>query len=819
MTKEQKNRASTRGKFLFSNTRSQITILGTGVVVAGIYLIFPMFWKDHWIFVSLISIGFAMLPLFSLWKSWMEYGWQVGIAPGLTFVLMGIFIWFFGYDSDAIWMDAFHNLFWTNLGVLSIWLILVMFAFRTRPHGEVWRDYRWIIAPAILILLFLFDTSWAQSTLSTSSLKKNVIHSTPPDTLQFYAKYPSRVLFDDADSSEIHLWVIGSLNCEEQEISGQGLLFAIKPPPDTPLEWSDKLTFKLNKTTTAVTLLIQPFEPTEPDSRFVQLNLSSGGKSLETPDWKITVESKHDSQVRAWKKYFLDTGGIVVSLITAVFVGIKQLEEEKKRQNVERVKQAIATFDTDSKNDFSKALKEHLELTADWNEWDRATQDQFCDKYSSFVEEGLWNIVANITLTDVPSIIERCLQVCERIFDGEQEKPISTIKQLQSAMEKKDHSELNLFVQKYPESGVLVKQIEKTLDVPITLGTEYIPRQGQIRFLAKQFDANNKLTMWLEKHQMIFSPFLDAPNVFSLLPKENKMLIELATTRFVFNDSLYQERQLSFSNVWDLRAGLFEYLKQMPPKVKPDTFIILLTPEMFLDFGVETSLEQFFHALAEAWIWELIDDWSTYYSLTYPQRGLVGRLLCWHGNSPDAILSRLEQIFEEQNRNNSAQKMMLQIIDWLENIDSSNLQLGEMKSLIDLRPLPKRRTLLVNLAGTSSTKLDAFPFFEQQTNWPKRQAWSVVNFQISVSIPRLISTTDIIQQCNERVNLCSNNLIQGFDELFIPHNEKPAEKLLAEKADGSPGKMVRLGQKLLFQHVEKYSLDEPLHIEDLITLE
>ena len=39
------------------------------------------------------------------------------------------------------------------------------------------------------------------------------------------------------------------------------------------------------------------------------------------------------------------------------------------------------------------------------------------------------------------------------------------------------------------------------------------------------------------------------------------------------------------------------------------------------------------------------------------------------------------------------------------------------------------------------------------------------------------------------------------------------------KANGSPGEMVRLGQKLLLQHIAKYPPQEDLHVEDLIALE
>lgn len=826
MTKE-KNERSSMGRFLFSQYNPQIIILGIAIVVTGIRLLFSPFWSEHWMVISLVATGLAMLPLFNLWDGWIGYGWQVGIAPSMTFILMGIFIWFFGYDSvGTIWVDAVYNLFWTNLLILSFWLVFVVFLFLRQLHGEIWRDYRWVIAPAVLILLFLFDTSWAQSTLSLSNLKRSTINSTSLDVgLQLHAEYPAQILFDDLTGNEIHLWITGSLyRIKEEKLiiySGQELLFAIKTESDKPLEWYAALPVVLTKDTKALTLLVMPIKRQNVNTQPVRLSLYDASKVLDTENWTtIVIESKHDWQVRKWKNGLLDTGGTVVSLIVAIFAGIKQLEEDKKRQRAERIKQAITTFDTDINNDISKIFKEHLGLVVDWDEWDRFLQDQFCDKYSLFVEKNLWDIVANKDISEIPIYLEHCLGICKAIFEGEEENPTSIIKRLLLIIENKDEGSLNAFINEHPESVSLIKQIAKLVsDKPLIIQVERIPRQEQIFSLSRPFDVNNKLSIWLEQRKLSASPFLDVHNAFTLLPRGTKMLIEGASTRFVFNDSVYSEKQLNFSTFWDLSAGLFEYIKQMPPKIKQNSFIVLLTPDMFLEYGEGPLHQLLFHALAESWFWEIIEDWSTYYSLTYSQRGLVGRLLCWHGNSSDSILSQFESRLGVQRHSSDTRKMSQQLVDWLKNTDSSDLLPGEMKSLVGLCPLSKQSVLLINSTAADIKLRDPSFFLNNQYLLNLKRMWNDVNFQISISVPRLVSTNDIIQQCNERVNLCSDNYLQGFDELFIPHGQEPAEKILAEKAAGSPGKMVRLGQKLFYQHVEKYLVDEDLHIEDLMTLE
>jgi hypothetical protein len=76
-----------------------------------------------------------------------------------------------------------------------------------------------------------------------------------------------------------------------------------------------------------------------------------------------------------------------------------------------------------------------------------------------------------------------------------------------------------------------------------------------------------------------------------------------------------------------------------------------------------------------------------------------------------------------------------------------------------------------------------------------------------------------IQRCVIQENTPSDQGINTFNDLFIRHDEEEAEKILARKANGSPGEMVRLGKDLFVQHVANHSLDENLHIEDLIALE
>jgi hypothetical protein len=874
MTKEDKQTSG--GVSFFSTYRSQIIILGViGIVIVAIYQIFPVFWEDHWIPILFNAFGLGMPALFSLWNYWVGYGWQVGIAPGLTFALMGISTWLFGYDTETLWVDAVFNLFWTNLLVLAIWLILVLFAFRTRPpketnreynnqdhkhnnkksskqdyrKGEIWQDYRWIIAPAVIILLFLFDTSWAQSTLSTLSLKKSSIKATPQGAFQVHAEYPLQIPFNEAESSEIHLWATGTVNCLNLEISADGLLFAVKPQSEKPLVWNDKLAFNLSKGSNAVTLLVITDEYPTTNSRSVELALNSGGNKLDTSNWAIRIENKQDSQMRGWKKNFLDAGSTIVSLITAVFVVVKQLEEEKKRQKAKQIEQAISDFSVNAKKDFLKTLQKHWDLIADWNEWDRTLPVQFREKHASFMEKDLWDVIANNTLEEVKECVYLFLRIYWKIFEDKEGKPASTINLLHDALQGNIPALLAM-LKEYPESISIAKQIARNLpddlkkEIPKKYKNEFLqeiitlkedlgfpdpesfPLQSQFRFYTIQSQMESRLAAWLEKHDLRCSPFADSVSPYTSTPRDEKMLIEQVPAGFSLSTFEYSTQNFGFENSWDAGAALFEYAKNLPQKIEDETFVTVLTPAMITNFGMEQPRTLFLHALAEGWLWTLAEAPATYYSLGKSQRALTGRLLRWHGGSPFSIIRSLEKILGREKGEKSTQKFIENMAAWLENMEASDLRKEELPALLELRPSSKQRFTLALVSSAdlqSAASAEISPamhgVLDSESKWLKSHGWALAHFTVSNVNPQQVSEDKLVKQCQDRVRICSDGQVEALESLFAPHPEDPADLILARKAAGSPGKMVRLGYRLLLQHVKSYSPDTLLNIEDLLALE
>ncbi len=772
------------------------------------------------------------------------YAWQILASPLLAAILLFLFFWLFGYDV---------NLLWTNVLIVAVWSILVLFAFWRRPHGEIWRNYRWIIAPTVIILLFLFNVSWAQSTIATSSLEKSVFKSASSSAFQLHAEYPSQILFDTTEPSEISLWTTDLSGCAKVTISGNGLLFAVKPSSDAPLEWSEQLTLKFDRTTTAITLLVQPSQLLDIDSQTVQLYLSSGGASLDTKDWELIVESKRDTQIRNWEKNFLATGGTIISLITAIFVGVKQLEEEKKRQKAEQVKQAIDNFDTDAKSDFSKMVEKHLSLTTDWNEWDPGLKEQFHRKYSSPFEEKLWVGLSDKTIAEIINDVDLCLQLCVRTFEDEKEKPIPVLKQLQSALVQDENAPLSLLsmLNEYPASIVVAKQIasafpgdlkNKTVaeyagkfpdqirDLRNELGfpdTESFPMQKQFAFYAKSHTYEDRLTAWLKARELDYSPFADAESPFYSVP-DKLLLIDSVAPGFTLPPSNLQNTIFEFTNSWDAGAALFEYCKSLPIKIKDEVFFVAIAPSLIENQGMDQPRKLYLHALAEQWIWSLAETQTFFYSLKDAQRNLAGRLLRWHDHSPSITVNKIARYsgFSEEVKNQTI--FSSKIKEWLTAIDSDDLRTEEVNALIRLSPLPEQRTLFListidlNPHVDSQISTSLHEKLGEESDWLSVHDSQQAHFQIGNKNQLLVLQDSLVTQCNNRIRICSQNKVDAFNFLFTPHNEEPAENILAHKAAGSPGKMIRLGQKLLLQHVENHSPDEKdyeyLHIEDLIAI-
>jgi hypothetical protein len=629
-------------------------------------------------------------------------------------------------------------------------------------------------------------------------------------------------------------------------IASSDLFFAIPTSNDTPPQWTKMLTVPLQKDDKTLSILIRPAQPAQDFTKVAFITVQSPHTELTlqsaTPP-AVKLEGSQDAQRRLWLGALMDTGSIsLIAGIALAWLEIQRRETEEKRKRENEVTRAIETFDD------SKVLEDHRDLIRDWNKWEKELQDQFRDKYASFMEKDLWEAIANKTLEEVKEDVQRLLPICERIFEDKESKPISIIKRLQEALQNDARALLSM-LKEYPESIGIAKQIARNLpddlkkQIPEKQKDEFLqeiillkeelgfpdtksfPLQSQFRFSTVPSHAEARLAAWLEKHGLRCSPFADKVSPYTSMPLDEKLLIEHVPAGFSFPAFEHSTQHFRFANSWDAGAAWFEYAKNLPQKIKNETFVAALTPSMIANFGVEQPRHLFLHALAEGWAWTLADAPAIYYSLGKSQRALAGRLLCWHGGSPFPIVHSLEQILGRKKDEKGTKKFIENVAAWLENVEANDLRKEEIPALLELRPSSKQQFTLalvssVDWQTSASAEMppDVHQALDGEAEWLKAHGWALVCFMISDSNPQMISEDNLTKQCQQRVQICSDEQVEALESLFAPNFEEPADLLLARKAAGSPGKMVELGQNLLLQHVEKYSPDEPLHIEDLLAL-
>lgn len=774
---------------------------------------------------------------------------QLFIVPVVAAILLIFFYAFFGFDP---------NLLQINTAILVIWLSLVLLSFLIRPNGELWREYRWIIAPAVLILLFLFDTSWAQSTLSTSVLQKGVIERVAlHNGLQLNVEFPSRILYDGSSEAEARLWTIGSFGSRDSiplkiESNNNELLFAIKTESEAPLQWARSVEMELSEEVRAVTLVVQPLRYTDLKPQRTTLNVFTGGTKLNTADWQpLSIESRWDAQLRAWKTNILGTSSIVVSLIVAIFAGVKQFEEEKKRRRADEIRQAIDTFDTAAKDELTKILKQTLELVRDWDEWDRTLQTRFSEKISTFFQSrDFCESLVEKSISDLPGDIDVCQQL-SAITSIAPEQPRLIGSSLQH-----NAQDLLTLLKNYPHSLALVEKITRSFPpdlktkIPDDYKSDFLPQilelkhelgfvdldgfplKSQFHFYLETAAPEDRLAVWLQKHELCYSPFIDAVTPHTLVPSEDKSgeegkrFIDLVPTGFVLPALEQKTEEFILASSWDTSAALFEYVRNLPTKTKGEAFVVLMTPTMVSDFGTEQPRELFLHALAEQWLWALAETSAGYYSLRETQRPLLRRLLCWHGGSASAVVNSLEQILGERLDDRRTKNLFKKTGEWLATTDNSELRKEEINGLIELRPFPAQFTLLLIssadwwMQAGGQLSPDVHRGLDKNAEWLQMHGWALVHFVISKSKNeyQAISIQELEKQCRQRMLICSGGRMEAFEQLFAPHSKEAADHILARKASGSPGKMVRLGQALLLRHLVQHPQENWLRIEDLEAL-
>lgn len=759
--------------------------------------------------------------------------------------LLFAYFYFFGYDPVIACLNGV---------ICAISLALFLLSRRVETLGK----HRWIFGSALLILVSLLDFSRAKSTLNVNAAedRRLIEYSIAGSNAILHVDYPAQILYDSEETSAIEVWLAPSSPYPPPIIffESETMFLAAQPDEDSPPQWKKKLEVTPPADGGSVKILILPDQASASLRSDSALHIT-GDTSVEIERQpELIVESKGNALIRFWKGAIVDVGGEIIALIVAIFSGWKQIEEEKKKEEAEKEEQAkrdeqekqkiagarkdIEAFATQFRANILPALDRYLAAVETWG---GDLRNEFAGKLTDFLQsDDFWTSLEDQDIEELQSILKKISELCEKTGAGS-----NAVKLLESALRQDGRSLLSL-LKESPRSILAVKRIlhsypgdvkekmpdefrnefsKEIMEVKDLLGfveTDHFPLKGQFQFYADVPAADARFAGWLNGHGMTHSPFLDARNPYTKIPDSDKLFIEQVSSGFVFHDIEQPVEALKFTNDWDARAAMFEYLRAMPSQSAQETFVTPLTPAMLSDFGLERPREVCLHALAEQWLWLLAGSRTLYYSLKNPQRALLGRLLCWHCGSPSAAVQSLEQIPGDPS-DAARGKLFARLAEWLSGSDAKSLLPQETNTLIELRPAPTQITLLVAAPSDwwpeagGAWPLDIRAWLAGEDNWLKSHGWAGVYFAVSDTNPQKLSDQQLIHLCKRRLGVASGGRIEALEQLFAPHPEDPADDILARKAEGSPGRMIQLGQRLLLQHAQKPS-PELLQIENLINL-
>ena len=264
--------------------------------------------RDHvsQIFVLGIVVAFVTLPYFVFPQFWDNYRIPVLITAG-------------------------------GLAILTLFSL----------GGNLWENYRWIIGPAILILLVLIDATWKKSTLNVDTLAKyqSIDYSIPQSKTSLHVEYPVQVLYDSQNMPTLAFWLIDPAPCHSQTITveAENLLFAVHATTDSPLLWEKALEVNLPKDGSELTILLRPTSSLgiTNESRLV---ITSNNAELRPnqnviPPY-IKLEGKQNAQIRLWLVALLDAGSISIVLgIAIVWLEKQRKDDEDRRRKEEEEKE------------------------------------------------------------------------------------------------------------------------------------------------------------------------------------------------------------------------------------------------------------------------------------------------------------------------------------------------------------------------------------------------------------------------------------------------------------------------------------------------
>ena len=682
-----------------------------------------------------------------------------GIA---LFVAISAPLVIFSVVGCASW-DQYFRFILLNATIIFLLFILHF-------HQKFWRENRWIVMSSAVVLVTWMIAAWGQSCLSVESLESLKIFPSPGSRLGFSVAYPNRILYDTTEIPSISIWrdcpARACANIKVKLISDNAhLQFALQN--DAPI-WQETFSVILPGDGSEKVILLR--RPSLSGNQKAHLKVLMTDTNVPHPIGAILVEGAWEAK---WRNFWLNlfgTGSVVITLIAAVFAGLKQIDEQKRNERKKKIDDFIHQTNEYKyeRGKVEEFLEDSLIELNDWSDWESVQKKNYRSAFSRLIDKVSRKATAQETFSPEPSAwIQPAEQIIEKLQYEEDARIIL--------------ARLNLAPRFQLEKYLLQRQF-------VQRAVSALPQSG---------------TWGMESWRMRFAPFDDNAHPFLYVQDGAFPLLE--PVNFPFDKNRFTHQSYYFQNTWDLRAGYYQYCRTFDISIGEDlrglsqrTFFVPVLAEEIPPWAETVNFEEhFLHNLAAAWLRLLADNPSIADEINLIQMEAIGRLLVWHYGSASAV----------QSLSLSPNARILQHLQVIK--PEKTLGVGDPISFLSLRPPGADQTLYlfaeISPAGKSDERaLVSLP--EKSAKAFEAANLHVACFLLVVKIEQAkalkMSNADLKELLNKRIRLSSSERVPAFEDLFFPAAGELMDDFIS-RANGSPGKIIQMAHSLMERHIQQ----------------
>lgn len=707
----------------------------------------------------------------------------------------------------------FWNAHWRFISLNALAFPVLLFVRQAWP--ETWQDNRWLIMPAALIALWWANSSWVVTYETSQKWEVQAIYPLPLKDNSLRVSFPRQIPFDESKIPTLKIWCENNIkkDCGGRRVTLQSadksLLFSYTTEPRI---WQSQLLVRLNSSGAEQTILLAR-NPSEPNG---QISLLAHENGEINPLGKITFETESEAQARNFWLTLLQGGSVAVTIIGAVFAGLKQREDERRKEEKGRKDEqekrerenVFALFSSSYQpGQMTRTAQKLAEQQGVIDHWNEELRKEFKEKF------GAW----------VTDVVKRYWQ--DEIKNTGQD---DFLHQLEAAWQKTDEK---------THPALIEIEIARKESDPLTVSCHYPLEQYPLQKLFQQyvkFDSapQQQAQFGPQEWGLYANPFSQTNNPFvSIQPlwlENGAPPVALNQVHFPFSENRFSHQKYYFLTGWDVQAALYSFCaefnrdpllnaaqKNYPPESRRTLFVPVLPFHWKDGFSLQ---EQLLYCLAERWLEILVSVPNVINSLLPAEQEWLAALLLWRYDSGAIIKSRI--ILAEQNPKSPLLPVSREFFALLEKRPPQPIYQDNLDTLnwLALRP-----------AATVQT---VFLFSEVFPNLPGSPAQSDCirslspDFEKALDLARVFFVRFFLAKPEERAcvlaldieplrKVLDNHLVMAptktnvqtsaFDELLAPGPEEDYEKFI-KRAGGSPGTIIKMAYTVLNRHAAKPEL-------------